>query len=378
MQKNNLLDYLQLILTDDIGPISFYKFLEKYDSAAEALNALSAKKEICSRKKAETEIKKAEKQNIKLISFDDPLYPAPLKELNDAPPVLYAKGNLELLSYPASVAIVGSRNASVSGRKIASRIAYDLTNADVLIISGMARGIDSAAHKGALYAKDQKGPTIAVLGTGVDVCYPKENQELYEQIASQGLLVSEFPLGIEANVSNFPRRNRIVSALSMGVLVVEASLNSGSLITARFGIEQGKDIFAVPGSPIENKSTGCNKLIKEGALLVESADDILQTLAITQNRTLKTFSNASLISKPLDNAKKEVNIEQKSKNAVKHADILQTIGRAGIETDDLIRHLGLKTANVLVLITELELDGLLERTNGSFLRLTKQGLRNIK
>jgi len=375
---SNLTDYIRLISTDGIGPVSFYKFLEKYGSASEALKALALKKEVCSVEKAEEELKKAEKMGVQIISFDSPIYPVSLKELNDAPPVLYAKGNLDLLNYPASLAVVGSRNASVSGRKIASRIAYDLTNADVLIVSGMARGIDSAAHKGALYAKDQNGPTIAVLGTGVDVCYPSENQELYEQIAAQGLLISEFALGEQANVSNFPRRNRIVSALSLGVLVVEASLNSGSLITARLGLEQGKDIFAVPGSPIENKSAGCNKLIKDGALLAESADDILQTLAVTQNRTLKTFSNATAKSKPLDNEKKQVNITERKISDVKNADILQIIGTSGLETDELIRHLKVQAADVLVLITELELEGLIKKTNGSFLQLTKQGLKVLK
>ena len=313
-----------------------------------------------------------------IITFEDDAYPALLKELNDAPPLLYAKGAVELLNYPASVAVVGSRNASVAGRKIASRIAYDLTNSDVLVISGMARGIDSAAHKGALYAKNQLGPTIAVLGTGVDVCYPEENQELYDQIASQGLLISEFALETPANISNFPRRNRIVSALSLGVLVVEASLNSGSLITSRLALEQGKDVFAVPGSPFENKSAGCNKLIKDGALLIESAEDILQTLALTQNRTLKTHQNATLKSKPLDNSKKEVNIVPKQKTAPNGDKILQTIGTSGIEQDDLIRHLKMQASEVLVLITELELQGLIEKQNGSFLSLTKEGLRSLK
>ena len=375
-----LLDYIQLINTDGVGPVSFYKFLAQYGSAADTLKALDLKKTVYSRKNAEEEIKNAQKQNIKIISFDDVLYPETLKQLNDAPPILYVKGNTDLLNYPVSVAVVGSRNASVSGRKIASRIAYDLTNNDILIISGLARGIDSAAHKGALYAKEQKAPTVAVLGTGVDVCYPQENSELYNQIAVQGLIISEFALGTTPNATNFPRRNRIVSALSSGILVVEASLNSGSLITARLGLEQGKDIFAVPGSPIENKSAGCNKLIKEGALLTESADDILQTLAVTQNQTLKIFQNTCLQSKPLDNIKKEVIIEaeKKQESTPQSEQILQIIGTSGIEQDDLIRHLHKNASDVLVLITELEFNELITKTNGSFLHLTKQGLRYIK
>lgn len=378
MKDETLLDFLQLINTEKVGPVWFYKYLAKYGSASEALTAIAASKKILPRKDAEKELECARKHNIQIISFEDALYPAALKELNDAPPILYVKGNADLLKHPVCLSIVGSRNASVAGRKIASRIAYDLTNADVLVISGMARGIDAAAHKGALYAKDQKGPTVAVLGTGVDVCYPEENAELYEKIAAQGVLISEFSLGEEANISNFPRRNRIVSALSMGVLVVEASLNSGSLITARLALEQGKDVFAVPASPFENKSAGSNKLIKEGALLTESADDILQTFALTQNQTLKTFQNATLKPKVLDIEKKEGIMQKKSCENPQDDCLLQTIGSSGIEQDDLIRHLNMKASDALVKITELEFNGLVTRKNGSFLMLTKQGLEKLK
>ena len=378
MKDETLLDFLQLINTEKVGPVSFYKYLEKYGSAAQALKVLESSKSVFARREAEKEFENALKQNIQIITFEDAFYPDMLKEINDAPPLLYVKGNADLLKHPVCLSIVGSRNASVAGRKIASRIAYDLTNADVLVVSGMARGIDAAAHKGALYAKSQKGPTIAVLGTGVDVCYPDENKELYEQIAEQGVLISEFCLGEQANISNFPRRNRIVSALSMGVLVVEASLNSGSLITARLALEQGKDVFAVPASPFENKAAGCNKLIKEGALLTESADDVLQTLALTQNQTLKTFQNATLKPKTLDIEKKEVIMQQKSCADSKDNVVLETIGQAGIEQDDLIRHLKMLASDVLVKITELELSGLVTRKNGSFLVLTKQGMEKLK
>ena len=378
MKEDLLLDFLQLINTEKVGPVSFYKYMEKYGSAAEALKVLSASRAVFARRDALNELESAYKQNIQIITFEDALYPDMLKQINDAPPVLYVKGNAELLKHPVCLAVVGARNASVAGRKIASRMAYDLTNADVLIVSGMARGIDSAAHKGALYAKEQKGPTIAVLGTGVDVCYPEENADLYEQIAAQGVIVSEFKLGEKANISNFPRRNRIVSAMSMGVLVVEASLNSGSLITARLALEQGKDIFAVPASPFENKSAGCNKLIKEGALLTESADDILQTLAVTQNQTLKTFQNATLTPKTLDFEKKEGIMQKTSALMPEDEMILKTIGAFGIEQDDLIRHLNMHASDVLIKITELELEGLVLRKNGSFLMLTKQGLEKIK
>ena len=378
MKNDSVLDFIRLINTEGVGPVWFYKYVQKYGSVSQALQALAATKKIFSEKEAERELENAFRQNIKIITYEDELYPPLLKQINDAPPVLYAKGQTDLLKYPASLAVVGSRNASVAGRKIASRLAFDLTNADVLIISGLARGIDAAAHKGALYAQNRQGPTIAVLGTGVNVCYPEENQDLYNQIAEQGLIISEFKLGEQANISNFPRRNRIVSALSLGVLVVEASLNSGSLITARLALEQGKDIFAVPGSPFENKSAGCNKLIKEGALLTETADDIIQTLAVTQSGTLKTYHNATLKPKSLDNEKKEVIMQKTKSRSTENNDILQTIGVSGIEQDELIRHLNMQTSIALVQITELEFSGLVVRQNGSFLTLTKEGLRKIK
>lgn len=378
MRAENLIDCIRLVNTEGIGPVSFYKLLNQYGNAAEALASLEGRKEVFSLQSAEDELEKARKQNVQIITFEDGLYPENLKRLNDAPPILYLKGNPELLKHTLSVAIVGARNASVNGRKIASHIAYDLTNNDVLVVSGLASGIDAAAHKGALYAKGQKGPTIAVLGTGVDVCYPQENEELYNQIVEQGLIVSEFCLGASAQTSNFPRRNRIVSALALGTLVVEASLNSGSLITARLALEQGRDVFAVPGSPIEGKSAGANKLIKEGACLTECAEDILEVLNLSGRQALKTYQKQNTQTKPLDKVKKE-GINNQAKNTVQsEAKILEAIGKSGLDQDELIRFLGLDAQNVMIKITELELMGLVVRTNGSFLRLTKEGLRQIR
>ena len=295
MLEQKVIDWIRLINTEKVGPVGFYKYLEKYGSASEALKELSKKMSVFPLSSAEDEIKKAQKEGVKILLQTDPLYPENLKQLNDAPPVLYVKGNMELLNYPANIAVVGSRNASLGGRKLASKISYDLTSADVLIVSGMARGIDSSAHKGALYAKNQTAPTLAVLGTGVDVCYPEENKELYEQICAQGAVISEFALGTKANISNFPRRNRIISAISVGTLIVEASLNSGSLTTAKFAMEQGKDVYAIPGSPLLNNSSGTNRLIKDGAVLVENANDILDNLKITQNRQLKSYHKQKFV-----------------------------------------------------------------------------------
>lgn len=368
MDSQLLTDWLQLINTDGVGPRTFEQYLQKFSSAANALAYLAKSKKIFTKTQAEDEIYAAEKFGAVIITKQDNLYPENLRHIADAPPVLYLKGRTDLLSYPAILGIVGSRNASVTGRKIASKIAYDLTNAEVLVASGLARGIDSAAHKGAMYAKDQKGPTIAVLGTGLDVCYPKENEDLYEQIMQTGLLVSEYPFHTEPLTQNFPRRNRIISGISAGVLVVEAGLNSGSLITAKTALEQGKDIFAVPGSPIDERSAGANKLIKDGAYLTESAEDVLQILKITQNRQLKTFCQADLFSKSLDKQKKSDNIPQETEKF--SGSVLSLIGAEGIEQDALIRASKRSPVEVMTELTELELEGIIKRQNGSYIVLT--------
>jgi DNA processing protein len=300
-----------------------------------------------------------------------------LKNLHDAPPLIYVKGNKNILNHPLGVAIVGARNASISSKKLASKIAFDLTNNNILVISGLARGIDSSAHKGALYAKDQKGPTVAIMGTGVDIAYPEENQELYEQICSQGAVISEYLLGTQPQTSNFPRRNRLVSALSSAILVVEASENSGSLITAKLGLEQGKDIFAVPSFPIEGKSLGTNKLIKDGAVLTECAKDILDVLYFSQSKQIKDFKlyQQTLFAKTLDKAKKSDNIPLKVTDSSLQS-LISLIDENGIEIDELIRLAGNNTVEVMAKITELELDDIIERVNTNTLILknkTKKG-----
>lgn len=367
MNNQRLTDILQIINTEGIGPVTFYKYMKAYNNdAARALEALSQKKKVFSRQAAEDEIDLAERSGVKILAYDSSDYPESLREIPDAPPVLYAKGRTDLLKYPLALAIVGARNASINGRKIASKIAYDLTQSDVLVISGMARGIDSSAHKGSMFAKDQQGPTIAVLGTGVDEIYPAENKSLYESICQQGLLLSEFRLGTTAQAQNFPRRNRIISALSAGTLVVEAGLHSGSLITARTALEQGKEIFAVPGSPLENRSQGPNHLIKEGAILTESAEDILNVLSMTQNKMIK---NTKMTLKPLDKAENNVNISQQN-NAVSETvrpagTLLELITYTGIDIDELLRSCGLPQATFFSELLELEFAGKIERQTGN-------------
>ncbi|MBR1825898.1 MAG: DNA-processing protein DprA [Alphaproteobacteria bacterium] len=370
MAKNDeLLDILQLINTDGVGPITFYNCIKKAGNIKNALNLMAQKRALYPREMAGIELEKATKIGAEIISYQDKRYPQNLLELNDAPPVLYASGRIDLLNYPVSVSIVGARNASIGGRKMASRIAYDLTEADVLVVSGMARGIDAAAHKGALYAKEQKGATIAVLGTGIDIPYPTENTELYHNICENGLLISEFPLGTAAQVSNFPRRNRIIAALTEATLVVEASVNSGSLITAKLALEQGKEIFAVPGSPMEPRSAGPNRLIKEGALLTENSDDILNVLSMRQNRAIKEQKTLQL---PLDKPKNQVNISAHKETAISTSEtpaenvrLIDLISYEGVDIDELLRTCGLPQSEFFAQILDLEFSGKIERHAGN-------------
>ncbi len=206
-----------------------------------------------------------------IIVYTDPVYPALLKEIPDPPPLLYTAGNLALLEQP-QLAVVGSRNVSRNGAALAEAFAGDLARRGLCITSGLAWGVDSASHRGALTAK---GATIAVLGSGIDVVYPRRNQALYDQILAEGLLVSEFAPGTPPRREQFPQRNRVISGLSLGVLVVEAAVRSGSLITARYALEQGREVFAIPGSIHNPLARGCHQLIRQGAALVESAQDIL-------------------------------------------------------------------------------------------------------
>lgn len=223
-----------------------------------------------------SEKEKLAAKQIKILTFDNEKYPLNLRYIYSPPPVLYYKGDLGLLAQNA-IAIVGSRKASVYGKKVAEKISYDLAQNGIVIVSGMARGIDSMAHLGALKAR---GATIAVLGCGLDVVYPRENKELLTQIISHGLVISEFPPGTPPEASNFPRRNRIISGLSLGVVVVEAAERSGSLITADLALEQGREVFAVPGPAGSPYCKGTNRLIKQGAKLVENAEDILEEFGL--------------------------------------------------------------------------------------------------
>ncbi len=371
--ENKILDYIQLINSANIGPVTFYKLLRQYGSAEAALAALPAGRRTFSRSAAQKEFELARRQNIRLLAFDDPEYPENLRAAEDAPPVIYVRGQINCLRQPLSLSIVGARNASLNGRKLASQISCELTSQGIMIVSGMARGIDTAAHKGAMFALNRTGSTVAVLGTGIDIAYPAENQKLCEQIAEQGAVISEFPLGTEPSAGNFPRRNRIVSALTDGTLVVEASLHSGSLITARLALEQGRDVFAVPGFPTDERSAGPNKLIKDGAFLVENAEDILNVLSADARQKIPRTPRpiqTDLFVKPLDKESKTADIPDTA-SPDRETDILSLLTPAGVYVDELIRVSGLDSAAVSLRLLELEMEGRIERQVGNKVALIK-------
>ena len=280
MEQQNLINKLRLIRTPNIGPITCQLLMRRYGSAAAALEAvpdLSARGgrqlKLASRQEVEREIELSDKLGARHICYGDDDYPQSLMRFDDAPFVLTVKGHTSLLD-GKGCAVVGARNASINAMRMAQSLATEIGQAKYSIISGLARGIDTAAHQGSLTTG-----TIAVLACGIDEIYPPENAGLFAQIAEQGLLISEMPLGTKPTPRLFPARNRIIASLSLGVCVIEAAFQSGSLITAREAAERGIEVMAIPGSPFDPRSKGTNRLIKDGAHLVQSAEDILSVLA---------------------------------------------------------------------------------------------------
>jgi len=309
--------------------------------------------------KVKAELELIDKNEIKIITYQDELYPAKLMNIYDRPPFLYVRGNLN--KNDINIAVVGSRLASTYGKYTTEKISRELALKGLTIVSGMARGIDSVAHRGALTAH---GRTIAVLGSGLDVIYPPENKKLFTDIIQNGAVISEFPPGTPPLSANFPTRNRIISGMSYGVVIVEAGEKSGSLITARLALEQGREVFAVPGSIDSAGSRGTNKLIKQGAKLIENIDDILEEI-------FPQF-DGTIVLKPPSVSNSEV-------IAAKPAEILSTVDQkiisyisgSRVHIDDLISSTGLSSADILGALTTLELKGIIQQHPGKFFSLKK-------
>ncbi|HEV2676819.1 MAG TPA: DNA-processing protein DprA [Aliidongia sp.] len=358
------LDWLRLIRSENVGPVTFHQLLQRHGSAAAALAALPELARrggrrnfmIFSREQAERELAAIHKLGAQLIAWGEPDYPPGLAPLDDAPPLITVLGNPKLLARK-SIAMVGARNASAAGQRFAREMAYDLARAGFIVTSGLARGIDAAAHGGAL----AQG-TVAVVGGGVDVVYPEENRALHGEIVEQGAVVAESPVGTIPQARHFPRRNRLISGMSEGVVVIEAALRSGSLITARFAAEQGREVFAVPGSPLDPRCRGTNDLIRHGATLVESADDVLSALLSLGGRgTIEPPRRRSASRPPPETSANQLDEAESS--------ITGLLGPTPVPVDELVRQCHLSPSIIATVLLELELAGRLDRHPGGLVSL---------
>jgi DNA processing protein len=354
-----LVDWVRLARTPGVGAKTFHQIIARFGTASEAIAHQAAWRgrgkdsEIVKPAIAEKEVAAATKAGLYYLPYTNPDYPNPLATLDDAPPLILVKGRREALAVPL-LAIVGARNATINGRKFARQLAADLAKAGFGIISGLARGIDGAAHEGALSA----GLTVAVLAGGADVLYPPEHCDLYGQIAEAGAIISEMPPGTEPQAALFPRRNRIISGASRAVVVVEATPRSGSLITARYAAEQGRDVFAVPGSPLDPRAHGPNALIRDGATLIQSSDNIIHEMQ--SMRVLS--SNFSARPAPLS---QEIEINSENDTATLRRKIEAALGPTPASVDELVRQCQVSPAVLATILLELELAGRLERLPGN-------------
>lgn len=360
LSDSERLAWLRLIRSANVGPGTFFRLLERFGTATRALDALptlarrggrTATIRIASQADAARELEAAHRIGATLLAWGEPAYPPLLAHIHDPPPVIYARGRQDLLA-KKTIGVVGARNASVNGRRFAKKLAADLGAGGLMVASGLARGIDAAAHDGALATG-----TAAVLGGGVDVVYPAENQVLYDRIAETGVLLSEVPPGTQPQARHFPRRNRIISGMARGVVVVEASPRSGSLITARLALEQGREVFAVPGAAMDPRARGTNHLIREGATLTESADDVFAVLAESRPSPAPVLS---IINQDVTNELTDVEDAPSARDQV-----IAALGPAPTTVDELLRVCQFSQAVVSTVLLELELAGRLERHPGS-------------
>ncbi|MFT7595026.1 MAG: DNA processing protein [Paracoccaceae bacterium] len=356
--------WLRLLRSRKVGAVTFHRLLAEHGTAQNALAALPEVArsagvtgyEICPPGVIDAELKAAKAARAQLLCFGAAEYPEQLSKLHDAPPILWVLGDPSLLSRPV-IALVGARNASSLGTRMARALAHDLGAQGYVIASGLARGIDTAAHIASL-----KSGTVAVMAGGVDVIYPSENTNLALDIAKQGVCLSEQPMRLTPQARHFPSRNRIISGLAQAVVVVEAAAKSGSLITARDALDQGRDVLAVPGHPFDARAAGCNMLIRDGAQLVRNADDVMAALPALNPVEVQPDLLADLPPPP----PQKRTLRQ---TAALHQQILSRLGPSPIAEDQLIRDLSAPAGHVGPALTDLELDGKIERRAGGLLAL---------
>ena len=360
--EDDRVSWLRLLRSSRVGPTTFSRLMAEHGSAAAALEALPDVARAagvtdyhpCPTGVAVAELKAGRAAGAVMVCIGDPAYPASLAEIADAPPILWAVGDRTVLTRPM-VALVGARNASSLGTRMARALARELGDAGFVVVSGLARGIDTAAHAATLDTG-----TLAVLAGGVDILYPAENAGLAHDIAAQGLRISEQPMGLVPQARHFPRRNRIISGLAQAVVVVEAAAKSGSLITARCALDQGRDVMAVPGHPFDARSSGCNMLIRDGARLVRNAADVIEALtpAVTVPRSKEGTTPAA---QPTQDSR------SLRETAALHGLILDRLGPSPLAEDQLIRDLDSPAHQVAPALVTLELEGRIQRQPGGLL-----------
>ncbi|MFC3050733.1 DNA-processing protein DprA [Kordiimonas pumila] len=354
---------LRLIRSEGIGPVLFSRLLAKHTTALAAIKHLENNPQnqpksflLASHEVIKQELDKIEHYGAHLIFKDEAHYPELLAEISDAPPALLVKGRMEILQY-VLIGVVGARNASASGMKLTHQICAALATEKVGIVSGLARGIDTASHSASLTTG-----TIACLAGGLDVIYPPENAVLHQKIAETGLLISEMPMGTKPQARHFPRRNRIISGLSSGLLVIEAAQKSGSLITARYAADQGRDVYAVPGSPLDPRSAGTNQLLKDGAILVRTAEDILCEIDTQRQFHLPVVKS---ISQPAEKHPTYLTANITSKAAAQIDTLLTFLTSNPLHIDDIARVANISPEKILSEFLPLEIEGKIERHSGN-------------
>lgn len=341
---------IRLIRTPDIGPVRFRLLLERFGSAEAALMALPDAP--APEAGISAEIKAVKRAGARYLFLDSPDYPPLLRELESAPPVLIVRGDAALAQRPA-IAMVGARNASAAAVKLARDFAGALAEAGFVIVSGMARGIDGAAHMGAL--AQGSGTTIGVIASGIDIAYPPEHASLQERVAREALLIAEQPMGAEPLARNFPRRNRIIAGLASATLVVEAAPKSGSLITARIAAEAGREVMAIPGSPLEPRAQGANELIREGATLVQRVEDVIEAIS---------GLSGGIFAPPKMPVPAPMPTAEPAPAPREPAELANLLTTAPVAVDELIRQSGQSPSAVQMALLDLELEGRLARHAG--------------
>jgi len=350
---------IRLLRSPNVGPVSFGQLLRRFGNASSALDALP---DLAARggrpyrpapqARIEDEIAAVRKAGARYLFHDSPEYPALLRELESAPPILTVKGDAAVAAR-CCVAMVGARNASAAAVKLSRNFGAALAESSLCVVSGLARGIDGAAHRGALSAGAGGGGTIGVIASGIDIAYPPEHAELQDEIAEKGLLVAEQPPGTEPLARHFPSRNRIIAGIAAGTLVVEAAPRSGSLITARLAGEAGREVMAIPGSPLDSRSHGCNQLIRDGAVLVQSPEDVFELVSGFDGSPRSTFREDT-----------PAWIADDEPLADEPADVAGLLTTAPVAVDELIRQSGESAAAVQLALLELEITGRLMRHAG--------------